>query len=80
MTVTTATGTAGPTGHDPRGGGTVPAALEGHRVELWVDERWLDQPGAQALLNLLGSAAFRERVRLIGGYDLDGCGSLKEAA
>ena len=54
--------------------------LEGHRVELWVDERWLDHPGAQALLNLLGSAAFRERVRLIGGYDLDGCGSLKEAA
>ncbi|MEV1143853.1 sigma-70 family RNA polymerase sigma factor [Micromonospora sp. NPDC049799] len=33
MTVTTATGTGGPTGHDPRGG-TGPAALEGHRVEL----------------------------------------------
>jgi DNA-binding XRE family transcriptional regulator len=54
--------------------------LEGHRVELWLDERWSDHPGAQALLNLLASAAFRERVRLIGGYDLEGCGSLKEAA
>jgi DNA-binding XRE family transcriptional regulator len=54
--------------------------LEGHRVELWLDERWSDHPGAQALLNLLGSAAFRQRVRLIGGYDLEGCGALKEAA
>jgi DNA-binding XRE family transcriptional regulator len=54
--------------------------LEGHRVELWLDERWLDHPGAQALLNLLGSAAFRERVRLIGGYDIEGCGALEEAA
>ena len=54
--------------------------LEGHRVELWLDERWLDHPGAQALLNLLGSAAFRERVRLVGGYDLEGCGALAEAA
>jgi DNA-binding XRE family transcriptional regulator len=54
--------------------------LEGHRVELWLDERWLDHPGAQALLNLLRSAAFRERVRLVGGYDLEGCGGLQEAA
>jgi hypothetical protein len=54
--------------------------LEGHRVELWLDERWSDHPGAQALLNLLASAAFRERVRLIGGYDLEGCGSPEEAA
>ena len=54
--------------------------LETHVVELWIDEPWLDHPGAQALVDLLGSAAFRDRVRLIGGYDLEGCGSLVRAA
>jgi hypothetical protein len=54
--------------------------LETHAVELWVDDRWLDHPGAQALGDLLGSSAFRERVNPIGGYDLEGCGSLARAA
>lgn len=54
--------------------------LETHAVELWIDERWLDHPGAQALGDLLCSSAFHERVRPIGGYDLDGCGALVRAA
>lgn len=54
--------------------------LETHVVELWIDDRWLDHPGAQALVDLLGSAAFRQRVGVIGGYDLEGCGSLSRAA
>jgi hypothetical protein len=54
--------------------------LETHEVELWIDERFADHPGARALGDLLASAAFAQRVRLIGGYDLDGCGSLRTAA
>ncbi len=54
--------------------------LESHVVELWIDDRWIDHPGARALLDLLGSAAFRDRVGLIAGYDLEGCGSLVRAA
>ena len=54
--------------------------LETHAVELWIDERWLDHPGAQALMDLLASGTFRERVRPVGGYDLEGCGSLAGAA
>ncbi len=49
--------------------------LESHAVELWIDERWIDHPSAQALSDLLSSAAFRERARLMGGYDLEGTGT-----
>jgi DNA-binding XRE family transcriptional regulator len=49
--------------------------LETHRVELWIDERWADHPGARALGELLASSAFARRVGLVGGYDLDGCGT-----
>jgi transcriptional regulator with XRE-family HTH domain len=49
--------------------------LETHTVELWLDARWLDHPGAGALVELLASDAFRERVELVGGYDLAGCGA-----
>ena len=51
--------------------------LEAHEVELWIDERWIDHPSAQALGDLLSSAAFRERARLVGGYDPDGAGDLR---
>jgi DNA-binding XRE family transcriptional regulator len=54
--------------------------LEAHRVELWIGERFADHPGARALGDLLTSAAFAQRVGLIGGYDLDGCGSIRTAA
>ncbi|HMO00345.1 MAG TPA: helix-turn-helix transcriptional regulator [Miltoncostaeaceae bacterium] len=48
--------------------------VETHDVELWIGERWLDHPGAEALLGLIRGDAFRARVGLIGGYDLEGAG------
>lgn len=52
------------------------AALEEHTVELWVDRRWLEQPGVAALVELLGSAAFTDRMAQFGGYDLAACGTV----
>jgi molybdate-binding protein len=49
-------------------------ALEDHVVELWAAERWLEQPGGVALLELLATAAFKQRVAHFGGYDLAHCG------
>ena len=49
-------------------------ALENHVVELWVAERWLDHPGVSALVELLTTKAFTERVAHFGGYDLTHCG------
>ncbi len=49
--------------------------LETHSVELWIASAWREHPGAQALLGLLGSAAFRKRVEAVGAYDLAGCGN-----
>jgi DNA-binding XRE family transcriptional regulator len=46
--------------------------LEEHTVELRVDERWMDHPGAMALLELFGSAGLDNRLRAIGGYELIG--------
>lgn len=50
-------------------------ALEEHTVQIWLARRWEDHPGADALANLLASAAFTERVSQFGGYDLNGCGT-----
>jgi DNA-binding XRE family transcriptional regulator/molybdate-binding protein len=49
--------------------------LENHTVEIWLGQRWLDHPGAQALGDVLTSSAFTERVTQFAGYDLSGCGS-----
>ncbi len=54
--------------------------LETHAVELWIGRPWVDHPGANALIDLLGSAALRDRVVLVGGYDLADCGSLAASA
>jgi len=54
--------------------------LETHVVELWMAERYLEHPGVSALGELVSSAAFQRRVAAIGGYDLTGCGSIREAA
>ncbi len=45
-------------------------ALEEHVVELWIDARWRGHPAVESLHDVLGSAAFRARVGLVGGYDL----------
>lgn len=55
-------------------------SLEEHTVQIWIDARWQDHPGAQALGELLGSSGFRARLGLVDGYDLTNCGSpAKEA-
>ncbi len=51
-------------------------ALEEHIAELWVDQRWAEHPGVDAIGGVLRSAAFTTRLGLIGGYeDLAGCGT-----
>ena len=50
-------------------------ALEDHTVELWLADRWLDHPAAQALADVLTSSAFTDRVSHFAGYDLTGCGT-----
>lgn len=49
-------------------------ALEDHAVELWIDRRWMEHPGTEALLALLRGDALRTRLASIGGYDLEGAG------
>lgn len=49
-------------------------ALEEHRVEIWIDNRWLDHPGINALGELIATTAFTNRVAHFGGYDLTDCG------
>lgn len=44
--------------------------LEEHTVQLRVDERWMDHPGATALVEVFGSAGLDARLRAIGGYEL----------
>jgi hypothetical protein len=53
--------------------------LEVHDVEIWIDARWVDHPGARALGDLLVASAFRSRVELVGGYDLGACGTVLAA-
>jgi DNA-binding XRE family transcriptional regulator/molybdate-binding protein len=45
-------------------------ALEEHLVELVVDDGWRDHPGAAALIDILSSRAFRERLDPFPGYQL----------
>ena len=48
--------------------------LEGHTVQVWLDERWRDHPGAGALAEVLAGGAFKQRVAGFRGYDLADCG------
>jgi DNA-binding XRE family transcriptional regulator len=50
-------------------------ALEGHTVQVWLAERWLDHPGAAAFGEVLAGAGFRQRVARHRGYDLADCGT-----
>ncbi|MEX2503764.1 MAG: helix-turn-helix transcriptional regulator [Egicoccus sp.] len=45
--------------------------LETHRVEVWIDVRSSDHPGASALGELLGSVRLRRRLAVLPGYDLE---------
>ncbi|HLH65761.1 MAG TPA: helix-turn-helix domain-containing protein [Solirubrobacteraceae bacterium] len=49
-------------------------ALEEHEVQLWIDRRWAQHPGVQALGDLIRSRGFQQRVSSLGGYDLSRCG------
>jgi putative molybdopterin biosynthesis protein len=48
--------------------------LEEHVCKLQVDTRWLDLPGMQALIELIGSEPFRARLSAVGGYDVTEAG------
>jgi DNA-binding XRE family transcriptional regulator/molybdate-binding protein len=50
--------------------------IEDHIVELWAAERWCENPGVDALVDLLTTSAFTARVAQYGGYDLTDCGEL----
>jgi DNA-binding XRE family transcriptional regulator len=50
--------------------------LEDHDVQLWVAAAHEDHPGIQVLAALLADPAFRRRLALLDGYDLDGCGEV----
>lgn len=43
--------------------------LEDHTADIWIDPRWREHPGVEALANTINSAAFATRMQLIGGYD-----------
>ncbi len=53
--------------------------IETHVVELWFAAAYVDHPGAIALGGLLASAGFQGRLEAMGGYDLDGCGSVRSS-
>jgi DNA-binding XRE family transcriptional regulator len=54
--------------------------LETHVVELWLGPEGLAHPVSAALAELLGSAAFQRRVEALEGYDVEGCGTERDAA
>ncbi len=51
------------------------APLEAHRVELWIDRRWVDESAAIALLTVLTSNGLTQRAAAVGGYDMSHCGT-----
>jgi DNA-binding XRE family transcriptional regulator len=51
------------------------AELETHVAQLWIDGRRHDHPAVESLVGVLRSAAFTQRLALIGSYDTEGCGS-----
>jgi DNA-binding XRE family transcriptional regulator/molybdate-binding protein len=51
--------------------------LEEHVAELHVGREWLAEAGVQSFLELVGSAAFRERAALVAGYDVSEAGAVR---
>ncbi|MCX7620970.1 MAG: helix-turn-helix domain-containing protein [Acidimicrobiales bacterium] len=48
--------------------------LEEHAVEVWIDQRWGTLPAVTELLATMSGRSLRDRLGLIGGYDLSSCG------
>jgi molybdate-binding protein len=53
-------------------------SLEEHVAEIWIDARWRSHPAVDAIGEVLRSASFTSQLRLVGGYDMTGCGSRNE--
>ena len=51
--------------------------LEVHDVELWVPDPWVELPGIQALLDLMGTARFRDRAGALPAYDFTDTGAAR---
>ncbi|HWJ03770.1 MAG TPA: substrate-binding domain-containing protein, partial [Verrucomicrobiae bacterium] len=54
----------------------IPVAEE--RFDLCIPGKFLDLPHIRALLEVLQSAEFKDRVNELGGYDLRDCGRVME--
>ncbi len=54
--------------------------LEEERYDLVIPDHFLDEPGVQALLDLMRQPGLRRRVEALGGYDASGMGSPAAAA
>lgn len=52
------------------------SALETHEAEIWVRRQWLTEPAVEAALVEVAGRRFQRRLEGIGGYDLEGCGTL----
>lgn len=48
--------------------------LASHDAQLWIDKRWATDRATAAALDVLGSRRFQQRLRAVGGYDLERCG------
>jgi DNA-binding XRE family transcriptional regulator len=55
--------------------GAVFHPLDVHVAEFWVDSRWLGGPQVGRALDTLADRRFQQRLEVVGGYDLAGCGA-----
>lgn len=51
--------------------------LEDHVAEIWVDRRWREHPGVDALVDALRSNRLTARLGALDGYAVAGCGDVK---
>ncbi|HWF53019.1 MAG TPA: helix-turn-helix domain-containing protein [Solirubrobacteraceae bacterium] len=51
-------------------------AVEEHTVEIWLAREWAHHVAVEPFGNLIAGAAFTQRVAVLGGYDLAGCGTI----
>lgn len=49
--------------------------IEVHEVEVWIDEAWVHQPAAVALVDVLHGGGFARSAATLPGYDLAGIGT-----